>query len=226
MDVCDAEVPQQVSSVETAKRFSRMVAEAPYDIIVPTTEAMVARLPTRPTDGVKDHQPFPDDLPTIAGFGSTITLLPSLQRPRKMDVIGSNGRRYTFLCKPDDDMRKDTRIMDFNSMINKLLQADADARQRQLCIRTYAVVPLNEECGIIEWVGCLEVGGGGWVGGHTPLHTRRRRAIECGRWPDATSRLPFAPVIRCPRRLGFATLSTTSIASAALSGARAMSSPS
>lgn len=128
-----------------------MVAEAPYDIIVPTTEAMVARLPTRLAD-LQDHQPFPDDLPTIAGFGSTITLLLSLQRPRKMDVIGSNGRRYTFLCKPDDDMRKDTRIMDFNSMINKLLQADPDARQRQLCIRTYAVVPLNEECGIIEWV--------------------------------------------------------------------------
>lgn len=37
-------------------------------------------------------------------------------------------------------------------MINKLLQANADSRRRKLYIRTYGVVTLNEECGLIEWV--------------------------------------------------------------------------
>lgn len=32
------------------------------------------------------------------------------------------------------------------------LRKDAESRRRDLHIRTYAVIPLNEECGIIEWV--------------------------------------------------------------------------
>ena len=64
----------------------------------------------------------------------------------------SDGRRYTLMCKPKDDLRKDARLMEFNSLVNKLLLNDPDCRRRQLRIRTYAVVPLNEECGLLEWV--------------------------------------------------------------------------
>jgi Phosphatidylinositol 3- and 4-kinase len=95
--------------------------------------------------------------------------MPSLQKPRKITVLGSDNRSYSFLCKPKDDLRKDARLMEFNSMINKLLQRDSESRRRRLCsyvlhlslcrvltsaadIRTYSVVPLNEECGLIEWV--------------------------------------------------------------------------
>ena len=42
--------------------------------------------------------------------------------------------------------------MEFNSVINRLFKQDHDTRKRHLYIRTYAVVPLNEECGMIEWV--------------------------------------------------------------------------
>ncbi len=58
--------------------------------------------------------------------------------------------------------------MDFNSMINKMLKINSESRKRQLRmfsridvvlrlittsdIRTYGVIPLNEECGLIEWV--------------------------------------------------------------------------
>lgn len=76
----------------------------------------------------------------------------SLQRPRKIVVIGSNGRSYAFLCKPKDDLRKDARLMEFDSMINNLLQTNSESRKRKLYIRTYSVVTLNEECGLIEWV--------------------------------------------------------------------------
>ena len=95
----------------------------------------------------------------------------SLQKPRKITITGSNGSKYTFLCKPKDDLRKDARLMEFASMINRLLKKDPEAIQRRLrklpdplptllvcsqClmldIRTYHVTPLNEECGLIEWV--------------------------------------------------------------------------
>ena len=95
----------------------------------------------------------------------------SLQMPRVIHVIDNKGGRHGFLCKPKDDLRKDARLMEFNSMIIKLLKKDSDARNRRLssfpfnsragssltrdfftAIRTYSVVPLNEECGLIEWV--------------------------------------------------------------------------
>ncbi|ELR24308.1 serine-protein kinase ATR family protein [Acanthamoeba castellanii str. Neff] len=67
-------------------------------------------------------------------------------------MVGSDGQEYLFLCKPKDDLRKDCRMMEFNTMINKLLKKHPETRRRKLRIRTYAVVPLNEECGLIEWV--------------------------------------------------------------------------
>ncbi|KAJ9091818.1 hypothetical protein QFC19_008931 [Naganishia cerealis] len=81
-----------------------------------------------------------------------IEVMPSLQRPKKLCFIGDNGRKYNFLAKPEDDLRKDARLMEFNSMINKLLKGNTETRRRNLYIRTYAVMPLNEECGLLEWV--------------------------------------------------------------------------
>jgi len=75
-----------------------------------------------------------------------------MQKPRKIGIMGSDGKVYPFLCKPKDDLRKDARLMEFNSMINKLLKKDSESRRRNLHIRTYAVVVLNEECGLLEWV--------------------------------------------------------------------------
>ena len=37
----------------------------------------------------------------------------SLQRPKKIVFVGSNGQLYPFLAKPKDDLRKDYRLMDF-----------------------------------------------------------------------------------------------------------------
>ena len=76
----------------------------------------------------------------------------SLQKPKKITIIGSDGLDYIFLCKPKDDLRKDSRLMNFNAMINKLLKKDAESRKRRLHVRTYSVISLNDECGLIEWV--------------------------------------------------------------------------
>lgn len=56
------------------------------------------------------------------------------------------------MLKPKDDLRKDFRLMEFNDIVNQLLSREAEARQRRLNIRLYSVAPLNEECGLIEWV--------------------------------------------------------------------------
>lgn len=71
-----------------------------------------------------------------AGMHDDIEVMPSLQRPKKLCFIGNNGRKYNFLAKPEDDLRKDARLMEFNSMINKLLKGNTDTRKRNLCTST------------------------------------------------------------------------------------------
>ncbi|OWR53666.1 putative esr1 protein [Danaus plexippus plexippus] len=91
------------------------------------------------------------DMP-LAGIQEQLTRLPSLQQPRKVTLIGSDGKKYIIMLKPKDDLRKDFRLMEFNGVVNKFLQDAPETRKRRLYIRTYSVLPLNEECGLIEWV--------------------------------------------------------------------------
>ena len=86
------------------------------------------------------------------GFLDEVLVLSSLAKPRRLTARGSDGKTYMLLIKPKDDLRTDQRLMEFNGIINRSLKRDAESSRRQLYIRTYAVVPLNEECGIIEWV--------------------------------------------------------------------------
>lgn len=98
------------------------------------------------------HNPFASDVITIQSFQDEVLILGSLAQPRKLTIRGSDGRLYDILLKPKDDMRTDQRIMEVNAQINQALRKDTEATRRQLSIRTYAVTPLNEDCGIIEWV--------------------------------------------------------------------------
>ncbi|WVQ82128.1 hypothetical protein IAT38_004256 [Cryptococcus sp. DSM 104549] len=123
----------------------------PTKMILPLQDALTCTLPST-SDTVMSHNPFPNAPVEIHNVDDRVEIMPSLQRPKKLVFIGSDGKQYPFLCKPHDDLRKDARLMDFNSMINKLLKSASESRRRQLYIRTYAVMPLNEECGLLEWV--------------------------------------------------------------------------
>ncbi|KAK8061288.1 hypothetical protein PG994_007654 [Apiospora phragmitis] len=127
----------------------------PCPLVVPIETCLTATLPTL-TDNVKKHKAFSRDVITIDSFLDDVLVLGSLAKPRKLTARGSNGRSYGLLIKPKDDLRTDQRLMEFNSMINRSLKRDAESSRRQLYIRTYAVTPLNEECGIIEWVDGLK----------------------------------------------------------------------
>ncbi|KAH8156902.1 hypothetical protein CIB48_g11345 [Xylaria polymorpha] len=123
----------------------------PCPLVVPIETCLTATLPTL-TDNLKRHKAFSGDVITISSFLDEVLVLGSLAKPRKLTARGSNGVNYGLLIKPKDDLRTDQRLMEFNGMINRSLKRDAESSRRQLYIRTYAVTPLNEECGIIEWV--------------------------------------------------------------------------
>ncbi|PWW75517.1 hypothetical protein C7212DRAFT_358109 [Tuber magnatum] len=124
---------------------------APCELVVPTQVMLAVTLPSVP-DTIKTHSPFPSRQPTIWKIEEEADVMNSLQKPRKIKIRGDDGRLYGFLCKPKDDLRKDARLMEFNNMINRFLKKDPDSSRRRMYIRTYSVTPLNEECGLIEWV--------------------------------------------------------------------------
>ncbi|KAI9331418.1 hypothetical protein DFJ73DRAFT_857163 [Zopfochytrium polystomum] len=150
--VCNYPIQSKVTTMSVSRDFRGLSGLGSLKMVVPTQKTMTAILPAAKTSSLVNRHPFPANPATIAGFQDEVEIMNSLQKPRKLVVIGSDGRDYIFLLKPKDDLRKDARLMEFNGLINKLLKQDPESRKRNLYIRTYAVVPLNEECGIIEWV--------------------------------------------------------------------------
>ncbi|TCD67266.1 serine/threonine-protein kinase M1 [Steccherinum ochraceum] len=149
--LCDLNIREDRKTLSMQKDVPRLFKLSTSPLIVPLQESLTANLPpTSSTDST--HQPFPVDAPTFAKFYDEIEVMKSLAKPRKITIQGSNGQVYMFLGKPKDDLRKDARLMDFNAIINKLLKSNSESRRRQLYIRTYGVVTLNEECGFIQWV--------------------------------------------------------------------------
>ena len=138
----------QLSKTKTLKDILKLL---PLNLIAPLQASMIVTLPTG-TVNQSTYQPFPDELPRIRKIQDKIEIMKSAIKPRKVVVVGDNGKEYPFLCKPKDDLRKDARIMDFNNVLNKIFQQNPESRKRHLHIRTYSVVPLNETCGLIEWV--------------------------------------------------------------------------
>ncbi len=90
----------------------------------------------------------------IGSFNEAVDVAGSKAKPKTITLLTTSGLSVRFLCKQekDGDLRKDSRMMEFNSVVNRLLQDDAEGARRGLRLRTFAVVCLNEECGILEWV--------------------------------------------------------------------------
>lgn len=86
------------------------------------------------------------------GFHDKVRVLSSMQQPKRIKVTGTNGAAYYLLFKPNDDLRKDNKVMEFATIMNGLLQKNFETQQRNLSIKSFAATPLNETTGIIEWV--------------------------------------------------------------------------
>ncbi|XP_048234616.1 serine/threonine-protein kinase ATR isoform X1 [Ricinus communis] len=142
-------------TINISTEFSSLKRMMPLGIIMPIQQSLAVSLPTYNvslTDSLTSDVFSASDLPTISGISDEAEILSSLQRPKKIVLLGSDGIERPFLCKPKDDLRKDARMMEFNAMINRLLSKYPESRRRKLYIRTFAVIPLTEDCGMVEWV--------------------------------------------------------------------------
>ncbi|KAH8868249.1 Serine/threonine-protein kinase ATR [Schistosoma japonicum] len=143
---------------QTVRPITRLIESSDFSrILVPIHRQLVPNhlLPNATSEQIARHWPFaeqPDRLVCLAHIEDTVEILGSQTRPKKMTWVGSDGRQYIIVAKPNDDLRKDSRLMELNEMINKFLVINENTRRRALQIRTYAVIPLSEKGGLVEWV--------------------------------------------------------------------------
>ncbi|KAI6234934.1 hypothetical protein M3Y99_00744900 [Aphelenchoides fujianensis] len=100
-------------------------------------------------------EPFTDitaDVTTIQRIERKVHVMDTKEVPKRLDMRGSDGRVYSILCKPHDDLGKDACFMDLAAMLNDRLPASKHTRNADLRIRTFGVLPLQEHGGLIEWV--------------------------------------------------------------------------
>lgn len=116
---------------------------------------------------------FPRQIPRMRAFCSTVQMMSSKARPKKLTAYAiPEGTRVPETAKdeskaqPTDigemhflvkreakgDLRKDARVQDLNTVINRLFtNPEGKCEKRRLKLRTFSVVCLSEECGILEW---------------------------------------------------------------------------
>ncbi|KEG15372.1 phosphatidylinositol 3-related kinase [Trypanosoma grayi] len=92
---------------------------------------------------------------TFQSFEDRVVIMHSLQKPKRITVISSEGARVPFLCKSRDEPRKDMRMMEIASLMNTFFLMDPEARRKRFSLRRYAIAALTDDCAVIEWVNNL-----------------------------------------------------------------------
>jgi FKBP12-rapamycin complex-associated protein len=124
----------EISEVSLADAAPRLLEVRDLEIVVPGTYV------------------YNEDMVYLQAVREKLVVMTSKQRPRRMEVTGSNGASYTFLLKAHEDTRLDERVMQFFELINSLLSQSALPLADQMSITTYRVIPLTGSVGLIGWV--------------------------------------------------------------------------
>lgn len=88
----------------------------------------------------------------IKKFCPTVYVIHSKEKPRKIQLKGSNGKIYTFMLKGNEDLRQDERIMQAFGLLNVILKTKRETADNSLSIHRYSCTPLSCTVGIVEWL--------------------------------------------------------------------------
>ncbi|RWS29156.1 serine/threonine-protein kinase-like protein 4 [Leptotrombidium deliense] len=93
-------------------------------------------------------------LVTISRVCKTVCVLHTKTKPKKLVFSGSDGKMHPYLLKGHEDLHLDERVMQFLSIVNKMLAKHYNNKQDKALFRArnYSVTPLGTKSGLIQWV--------------------------------------------------------------------------
>ncbi|KAI9335927.1 kinase-like domain-containing protein [Obelidium mucronatum] len=76
----------------------------------------------------------------------------SIRKPKRLIMIGSDGKEYPWLAKGGEDLRLDQRIEQMFTIMNTMIEKNQYCIRNRVSLATYQVVPMSTSLGLIEWV--------------------------------------------------------------------------
>ena len=98
-----------------------------------------------------DKQPI-----TLQSVYSTLQILPTKTKPKKLAFLGSDGQKYIYLFKGLEDLHLDERIMQMLNIVNDMLtpKGAADRWVIEMEVELYLLVGMVKYLEIV--LGCLD----------------------------------------------------------------------
>jgi hypothetical protein len=151
IDLCQASSTSLTNQRLTAMPYIKRVADLlpGSSVIMPLESTLTPRMGLL---GIASNSNVFASSPTFHTFSPTVTIMASLQKPKKFGAYDENGKLVSFLCKAKDEPRKDMRMMELAALVNDVLRDSPEAKRRQLRLKRYAVTALTDDCALIEWV--------------------------------------------------------------------------
>lgn len=137
---------QRKSSVSLSEVAPQLALLSSSDVPMPGLEKQI--IASESDSGTTDAQ----GIVTISSFLDQVTILSTKTKPKKINIMGSDGQKYTYLLKGREDLRLDARIMQLLQAINSLLQTSQATRGHLIGARYYSVTPISGRAGLIQWV--------------------------------------------------------------------------
>lgn len=145
---------KSMTMTELKVGLQRFIKKHPNTILMPCHKFLTASITSKrsePQMSAPPDTPFADVV-TISEAMNDIYIFESLAKPKKFILRGSDGKKYPFLAKPQDDLRRDSRTVEYLELFNRLMQKDPETRKRNLKIVVFAVIPFGAESGLIEFI--------------------------------------------------------------------------
>lgn len=119
------------------------------------------------------------NVPAITKLDPTMVVAGGVSAPKILTVGASNGEKYKQLVKGGDDLRQDAIMEQVFAAVSSLLKQHRATRQRNLGIRTYKVLPLTSQTGIIEFVANTQPLHDWLIPAHSRYYPKDLRGSQC-----------------------------------------------
>lgn len=138
---------QRKSSIYLGEVAPQLAMLSSSDVPMPGLEKQVTAF-----ESDRGLMPTLQGIVTIASFLEQVTILSTKTKPKKLVILGSDGKTYTYLLKGREDLRLDARIMQLLHAINSIMHSSSGNNHNLLGIRYYSVTPISGRAGLIQWV--------------------------------------------------------------------------